>query len=817
MSTKAVLRNDLSITSRQDEDGRVYQVVDPQTGDLFEFGEKEWFLLSHCDGESFPPELIEEFEEKFNTEIATGQLESLITLAKEWGLFRDIDYPGRTDAEVIRISPSNDNVAKSGEDTVHQAAQSTQRFGGGRRPGRGGSSSQAASLQRRRSGDDECDDVELNWTWFNPNDLFLTLSRLLSPLRYVLYVLPVMVVIAIFVIFNNAHDLVLDHMQYRKPLNLLQVFVFGMFTVNLLTQGGRGIICRGLGLNVDGFGIRMILGILPRFGVHVRDVSRLDRKTQMWAHASPFLIRLSVFSFCTVLWIATRTNGTTLPLVFLMMASIAAFSFVIGSNPLIKTVGYKFLITWLEIPNLRKRAKRALFSKFRGGKGARSSEDSFALRAYAISGLLFWILILGFLWSIAARWLETNFQGTGVVIFLLVFSYFVLRMMRGLRKRITNRRSASQNMAGVGARQGFQHRLKDQTEIKSIQETEQIKPDKKKRKWLRYVVVLVLLIVAFLPYPYETGGPFSVLPVQQEWVYTETEGVIKKVFHNGNEYLDAGTVIARLSSVEQEQAVHTTAAAIMEQKAELQILLTTPTKEELELAEKKLDTARVQLKYSKESEARLKRLYEAKHVSFEDYEDAKRKMDVDSMEVEEAKASLSKVKAGPHPQEIEAARSELKRLEERLKYERMQLEMTNLVMPIDGYLVTRNLKDKAGQFLNEGEMFAVVEDSSSVRVEIEIPEADISEVMVGADVRLKVWTYPDQTFEGQVTEIDRSVTEGSFGEVVIVAAIIPNSDGLLQSGMTGFGKVDGGSKYVIVAFTRMLVRFFQIELWSWIP
>ena len=377
-----------------------------------------------------------------------------------------------------------------------------------------------------------------------------------------------------------------------------------------------------------------------------------------------------------------------------------------------------------------------------------------------------------------------------------------------------------ENRPGARLREKLQQRKKQLAESELIdepEETEQSKPDKKKRKWLRYVVVLVLLVVAFLPYPYETGGPFSVLPVQQEWVYTETEGIIKKVFHNGNEYLDAGTVIARLSSVEQEQAVQTTAAAILEQKAELQILLTTPTKEDLDLAEKKLDTARVQLKYSRESEARLKKLYEAKHVSFEDYEDAKRKMDVDSMQVEEAKASLSKVKAGPHPQEIEAARSELKRLEERLKYEQMQLEMTSLVMPIDGYLVTRNLKDKAGQFLNEGEMFAVVEDSSSVRVEIEIPEADISEVVVGADARLKVWTYPDQTFEGKVTEIDRAVTEGSFGEIVIVSAIIPNSDGLLQSGMTGFGKVDGGSKFVIVAFTRMLVRFFQIELWSWIP
>jgi len=815
MSTKAVIRSDLSITWRQDEDGRVYQVVDPQTGELFEFGEKEWFLLSHCDGESFSPELIEEFEEKFNSEITSRQLESLLALAREWGLFRDIDDLDRAGAEVIRISTSNDDVANPGEETFPQAMQPV----GRRKSGRGGSwSSRAASPQRRRRpGADECDDAELSWVLFNPNDLFLTLSQLLSPLRYIVYVLPLMAVIAIFVVFNNAPELIHDHMQFRKPLSLLQVLLFGLFTVNLITQGGRGIICRGLGLNVDGFGIRLLLGLLPRFGVHVRDISRLDKKPQMWAHAAPFLIRLSVFSFCTVFWITSRSNGTLLPHVWLMMASISGFSFIIGSNPLIRSGGYKFLTTWLEIPNLRRRAKRALYSKIKGGKGAQSSDDSFALRAYALSGLLFWILLLVFLWSIAARWLESNFQGTGVVLFLLVFIYFAVRILRGLRERISKRNNASRNRAGSGSQQRFQQRLKQQTEIKPIQETGQSRPDKKKRKSLRYVVVLALLVVAFLPYPYETGGPFSVLPVQQEWVDAEIEGVIKEVFYNGNQYLDAGTVIARLSSVEQEEAVQTTKASILEQEAKLQLLLTSPTKEELDLAKSQLDTAQVRLKYSKDYETRFKTLYDAKHVSSEDYEDAKRKMDVDSMEVEEAKANLSKVKAGPHPQDIEAARSELKRYQEKLKYEQMQLEMTNLVMPIDGYLVTRNLKDKTGQYLEEGDMFALVEDGSSVRVEIEIQEADISEVVIGADVRLKVWTYPDRIFEGKVTEIDRTVTEGSFGEVVIVSAIIPNTDGMLQTGMTGFGKVDGGSKFVIVAFTRMLVRFFQIELWSWIP
>jgi len=53
--------------------------------------------------------------------------------------------------------------------------------------------------------------------------------------------------------------------------------------------------------------------------------------------------------------------------------------------------------------------------------------------------------------------------------------------------------------------------------------------------------------------------------------------------------------------------------------------------------------------------------------------------------------------------------------------------------------------------------------------------------------------------------------------VVLILTDVPNKDFILKSGMTGAAKVEAGEKPVIVAFTRMLVRFALIEIWSWIP
>jgi multidrug efflux pump subunit AcrA (membrane-fusion protein) len=95
----------------------------------------------------------------------------------------------------------------------------------------------------------------------------------------------------------------------------------------------------------------------------------------------------------------------------------------------------------------------------------------------------------------------------------------------------------------------------------------------------------------------------------------------------------------------------------------------------------------------------------------------------------------------------------------------------------------------------------------------------VGEFQAGASVRIKIWTYPDRIFTGTVSEIAPAVDSEheNGGEVLKVTTFIDNKDGLLKSGMTGFGKIDGGTKPVIVAFSRAIVRFFLIEVWSWLP
>ena len=100
------------------------------------------------------------------------------------------------------------------------------------------------------------------------------------------------------------------------------------------------------------------------------------------------------------------------------MLTLGGSSFFLGANPLMKTSGYHVLVTLLDMPDLRQRAHRALFGKLKGAPVKDDEEGSFALRMYALASLIFLVALVGFMLWLIATWLEVNYSGAGVSVFL---------------------------------------------------------------------------------------------------------------------------------------------------------------------------------------------------------------------------------------------------------------------------------------------------------------------------------------------------------------------------------------------------------------
>jgi putative peptide zinc metalloprotease protein len=138
-------------------------------------------------------------------------------------------------------------------------------------------------------------------------------------------------------------------------------------------------------------------------------------------------------------------------------------------------------------------------------------------------------------------------------------------------------------------------------------------------------------------------------------------------------------------------------------------------------------------------------------------------------------------------------------------------------MPFDGSLLTLHLKQRVNSYLDKGQPFASVENAGTVTMEIDVPESDAGYVKVGAKVKARPTSFSERTYEGVVKVIDPNVTIKPMGNYIKVIAEMQNPQHDLRTSMTGYAKIEGMTLPVWKAFSLAVIRFFNVQVWSWIP
>ena len=134
-----------------------------------------------------------------------------------------------------------------------------------------------------------------------------------------------------------------------------------------------------------------------------------------------------LWGFCSVIWWATNTDTwihqvTTVVLVYSGITSLMNF------NPLIKMDGYYLLSDYLEIPNLRAKAVKAVWDRVAGRPwraGASRRERRIHL-IYGTGAILFSTVFLLYVYSHLFTWVKTRYEFAGLIGFAM-FSTVTLR------------------------------------------------------------------------------------------------------------------------------------------------------------------------------------------------------------------------------------------------------------------------------------------------------------------------------------------------------------------------------------------------------
>jgi HlyD family secretion protein len=179
----------------------------------------------------------------------------------------------------------------------------------------------------------------------------------------------------------------------------------------------------------------------------------------------------------------------------------------------------------------------------------------------------------------------------------------------------------------------------------------------------------------------------------------------------------------------------------------------------------------------------------------------------------DARATLTLLEAGTRPEEIDAERARLTRLQEEVRALEEVRARLAVCSPVSGVMSTPRLKEKVNQYAKEGDLIALIEEPAGLEAEIALTEQEVARVEVGHVVHLKARALPYETFTARVKRIAPATKPGDVQGIVTVYCELEKGDTGLRPGMTGHARVFTGPRSVGMVLLDRALRYVRTEFW----
>lgn len=240
----------------------------------------------------------------------------------------------------------------------------------------------------------------------------------------------------------------------------------------------------------------------------------------------------------------------------------------------------------------------------------------------------------------------------------------------------------------------------------------------------------------------------SIEAVKTVTVGTQVSGIIDKLYVDYNSVVSKGQVIAELDRSNLQSQLNSAKASLAE-------------------AEARLRSSESDLAYQKSNYQRYKTLYDKGLISANEYEQARLSYQTSGATVAQQRDAVT------------SAKEEVKRAQTNLGY-------ATITSPIDGVVISKSVEE--GQTVaasySTPELFTIAKDLKDMRVVADVDEADIGGVKEGQRVTFTVDAYPEDTFQGYVTQVRQEATTTNNVVTYEVVISAPNDDLKLKPGLT---------------------------------
>jgi HlyD family secretion protein len=163
--------------------------------------------------------------------------------------------------------------------------------------------------------------------------------------------------------------------------------------------------------------------------------------------------------------------------------------------------------------------------------------------------------------------------------------------------------------------------------------------------------------------------------------------------------------------------------------------------------------------------------------------------------------------------EVEQRRADVKQAQAQLQSSQVDLDHATIRAPIDGVVISRSIDvgQTVAASLQAPKLFVIANDLTQMQVETRIDEADIGRVRSGLPVSFTVDAFPDQEFEGSVSQVRlEPITDQNVVTYTTVIAT-RNEQLQLRPGMTANVVVSVETRRDVLKVPNAALRFRPSE------
>jgi putative peptide zinc metalloprotease protein len=803
-NTLPCCRRELVFSTASDA-GR-YVVKDPRAGEYFSVGEEEYFLLTQLNGVQSPGAVCATFAERFGEPLAPSELAEFLELARSRGF--------------LEQTLSDDS-------------------GAAQRP------AIATSARPRQS--------ILYWRkcLFDPDRFFSCLEPRIRLFwtRGFFILSASSIVLAAGLIWFNGQQVASSFAHALRWESAIGVWLV-LLLITACHESAHGLTCKHYGGEVHEVGFLMML-FMPCFYCNVSDAWMIpDKSKRLWVTLAGGYFELFLWSLSALIWRVTMPDTLVNYLAFVVL-SVCGLRTLFNFNPLIKLDGYYLLSDWLAIPNLRQRAVRHFQTQScRVLWGGPRGNDEPRGRLMLGFGLASWLFSLTFLSLMLLAmfhfvWRLWGWPGTVPVAYLGLVSarglfqgFSVGEVHKMLTKR---RRRAGVWLLALGAiaivlclfeigdraTGSFRVRTMNRAELRApmagfLNEVYFGEGDRVSGQALVARLEVPDLVSRLVQTQAEVSEVQARLRLLE--VGSRPEEIAEQ--RSRVERMEAWTSLAEADLTHARQALKAELGRLDKQTAEYEVELAAAQD-----AFRRAQTARAKGAFAEDqyreaerksqvTQAKLGQVqFQKRHREALGTREAIAGLDAEAelarrqKDLADARATLTLMEAGTRPEEIEAERARLTRLQEEARHLQEQQQKQAITSPVAGLITTARFREKVGQYLREGDLICVVEEPNGLEAEVALAEQDVARVRVGQDVELKARAMPFETFVTKVDRIAPAADPGDLQSSVTVYCRVDSPSADLRPEMTGHARVYTGRRPIGGILMDRAMRFFRTEFW----